>query len=229
MRRDQTPDAARENVKVLPAREAERKEMVRRQIAARGVRSEAVLEAMEVVPRHEFVPEGMERAAYDDTPLPIGHGQTISQPYMVALMTEALGAARGDRILEIGTGSGYQAAVLAQMGCDVDTVERNELLAGEARARLSRLGWPGVRVHVGDGTKGWVEAAPYRAILVTAGAPRVPESLKAQLDPDGGVLVIPVGEMGYQDLVRIVRKGSRFEQQNLGGCRFVPLTGEEGW
>lgn len=206
-----------------------RAEMVRRQLRGRGIRDARVLEAMGRVPRHAFVPEGQRGMAYDDTPLPIGQGQTISQPYMVALMTEALGLAGGGKVLEVGTGSGYQAAVLAELGCQVHTVEREPLLARAAARRLAALGYDAVRVHEGDGTLGLPGEAPFRGIVVTAGGPRVPEALKAQLDPDGGVLVIPVGDRGYQELVRITRRGEGFREENLGGCRFVPLVGEEGW
>jgi protein-L-isoaspartate(D-aspartate) O-methyltransferase len=206
-----------------------RKNMVRDQLASRGIHDSQVLEAMRRAPRHEFVPENVRAMAYDDTPLPIGKGQTISQPYMVALMSEALGLRGGERILEVGTGTGYQAAVLAEMRCDVHTIEREDVLAGEARERLRRLGYDHVSVYEGDGTLGLARKAPFRGIVVTAGGPRVPESLKLQLDSKGGVLVIPVGDRGYQELVRVVRKGNRFTEENLGGCRFVPLVGEEGW
>ncbi|MEW6487527.1 MAG: protein-L-isoaspartate(D-aspartate) O-methyltransferase [Thermodesulfobacteriota bacterium] len=206
-----------------------RREMVRRQLRARGIRDARVLEAMGRVPRHAFVSEGQRGMAYDDTPLPIGQGQTISQPYMVALMTEALGLGAGGKVLEVGTGSGYQAAVLAEMGCEVHTVEREPALAREAARRLAALGYGAVRVHEGDGTLGLPGEAPFRGIVVTAGGPRVPGALKAQLDPDGGVLVIPVGDRGYQELVRVTRRGGSYREENLGGCRFVPLVGEEGW
>jgi len=209
--------------------DALRRDMVRRQLRARGIRDARVLAAMGRVPRHAFVPEGQQGMAYDDTPLPIGQGQTISQPYMVALMTEALGLAGGEKVLEVGTGSGYQAAVLAELGCEVHTVEREPALAREAARRLAALGYDSVRVHEGDGTLGLPDEAPFRGIVVTAGGPRVPEALKAQLDPDGGVLVIPVGDRGYQELVRVTRRGSSFREEDLGGCRFVPLVGEEGW
>ena len=166
--------------------------------------------------------------AYEDTPLPIGRGQTISQPYMVAIMTEALQLRGGERVLEVGTGSGYQAAILAEMGCEVDTIERDCVLADEARERLERLGYLRVTVHCGDGTLGVPEQAPFAAIVVTAGGPRVPASLKGQLAV-GGVLVIPVGDRGVQDLVRVTRTAAGFREEDLGGCRFVPLVGEEGW
>ncbi|GAB6061428.1 protein-L-isoaspartate(D-aspartate) O-methyltransferase [Deferrisoma palaeochoriense] len=206
-----------------------RRQMVDTQIRARGIRDPRVLEAMARVPRHEFVPENLRHMAYDDSPLPIGGGQTISQPYMVALMTEALGLRGGEKVLEVGTGSGYQAAILAELGRDVVSIERDPELARQAAERLARLGYDRVRVVVGDGTLGLPEEAPFQAIVVTAGAPKVPPSLEAQLDPQGGVLVIPVGDRGIQELLRITRKGNRFLRENLGGCRFVPLVGEEGW
>ncbi|GAB4281929.1 MAG: hypothetical protein Kow0092_37070 [Deferrisomatales bacterium] len=207
-----------------------RHNMVRGQIEARGIRDPLVLRALERVPRHEFVPKHVVDMAYDDTPLPIGHGQTVSQPYMVALMTEALGLRGGEKVLEVGTGSGYQAAVLAEMGCEVHTIEREPELADTAEATLRRLGYGGrVTVHRGDGSLGLPAEAPFQGIVVTAGGPKVPEPLKQQLDPAGGVLVIPVGDRGYQELLRVTRRGNRFQQENLGGCRFVPLVGEEGW
>ncbi len=203
--------------------------MVRTQLEARGVRVPNVLAAFVAVPRHAFVPEAVRSLAYDDCPLPIGGGQTISQPYMVALMTEALGVGPGDRVLEVGTGSGYQAAILAEMGCRVHTVERDPALAAAAARRLARLGYDRVSVHRGDGTLGWPDAAPYRGVVVTAGGPRVPDPLRDQLDPGGAALVMPVGDRGLQELLRITRRGNRFSTENLGGCRFVPLVGEEGW
>jgi protein-L-isoaspartate(D-aspartate) O-methyltransferase len=208
---------------------ARRLAMVRDQIEARGIRDPRVVDALRTVPRHEFVPDVERSSAYDDTPLPIGRGQTISQPFMVALMTEALRLRGGERVLEVGTGSGYQAAVLAQLGCEVYTVERDPELAAGAAARLLRLGWDRVHVVVGDGTLGLPEQAPFQGIVVTAGSPRVPAAVRRQLDPQGGALVIPVGDRGYQELLRIERHGDDFRQENLGGCRFVPLVGEEGW
>jgi protein-L-isoaspartate(D-aspartate) O-methyltransferase len=206
-----------------------REAMVRHQIRDRGVRDADVLRAMGAVERHEFLPSGVRDSAYDDAPLPIGRSQTISQPYIVALMTEALGLRGGEKVLDVGTGSGYQAAVLGELGCRVHTIERDPILAREAAARLERLGYERVRVHEGDGTLGLPEEAPFRAIVVTAGGPRVPGSLEGQLDPEGGVLVMPVGERGYQELTRVVRRGNRLARENLGGCQFVPLIGKEGW
>ncbi len=203
--------------------------MVRAQIEGRGIRDQRVLEALGRVPRHLFVPETSRRAAYDDTPLPIGHGQTISQPYMVALMTEALRLRPGAKVLEVGTGSGYQAAVLAELGGEVHTVECIPELAEDARGRLLSLGYNSVRVHPADGTLGLPAEAPFEAVLVTAGGPRVPEPLREQLALDGGVLVIPVGDCLVQTLLRVTRRGKGYREEDLGGCRFVPLVGKEGW
>ncbi|MDF1552231.1 MAG: protein-L-isoaspartate(D-aspartate) O-methyltransferase [Deferrisomatales bacterium] len=206
-----------------------RRRMVRSQIEGRGVRDQRVLEALGRVPRHLFVPAISRRSAYDDTPLPIGHGQTISQPYMVALMTEALCLRPGAKVLEVGTGSGYQAAVLAELACEVHTVECIPALAEAARGRLLALGYNQVRVHSTDGSPGLPAEAPFAAVLVTAGGPRVPEPLRQQLAADGGVLVIPVGNRLVQILLRVTRHGSEYREEDLGGCRFVPLVGEEGW
>ena len=173
-----------------------RRLMVERQIAARGIRDERVLAAMGRVERHRFVPESIRGESYEDSPLPIGEGQTISQPFMVALMTEALLLEGGEKVLEVGTGSGYQAAVLAEMGCEVHTIERNPVLAARSRAVLEELGYRSVRVHEGDGTLGRPEEAPFRGIVVTAGGPRVPDSLLAQLDADGGRARHPGGQSG---------------------------------
>jgi protein-L-isoaspartate(D-aspartate) O-methyltransferase len=210
-------------------RTAEREEMVERQIARRGVRSEPVLRAMRRVPRHAFVPDSSQAAAYDDSPLPIGTGQTISQPYIVAYMTELLELESDDRVLEIGTGSGYAAAVLAEIVDEVFTVERHANLAETARKRFTDLGYENVHVREGDGTKGWPEAGPFDAIIVAAGGPQVPESLKHQL-AQGGRLVIPVGSSYSQQLLRIRRVGEEeWKTEMLSGVRFVPLVGEEGW
>ncbi|MBI5015124.1 MAG: protein-L-isoaspartate(D-aspartate) O-methyltransferase [Deltaproteobacteria bacterium] len=208
---------------------AQRLAMVLHQIEARGVRDPRVLRAMRDVPRHEFVPEAARASAYDDAPLSIGHGQTISQPFMVALMSEALRLPSGAKVLEIGTGSGYQAAILAEMLYEVHTIERDAELVAVARERLVRLGWPGVHVVVGDGTLGLPSEAPFDGILVTAGSPGVPLSLKQQLNRRSGALVIPVGDRNYQELLRIERNEEEFVEEKLGGCRFVPLVGEEGW
>ncbi len=207
-----------------------RQQMVDRQIVARGVKAEAVLDAIRAVPRHLFVPEAHRRSAYEDMALPIGEGQTISQPYMVALMTQALGVNAPGRVLEIGTGSGYQCAVLAEMGVEVFTIERIAHLASRVEARICSLEY-GDRVHfrVGDGSVGWPEEAPFDAIVVTAGAPSIPPALRDQLAV-GGRLVIPVGKHGYQDLLQLTRAESeKFDERRLCGCTFVPLLGEEGW
>jgi len=208
----------------------QREGMVRHQIAARGVRSKLVLDAMRKVPRECFLPEGEAPFAYDDSPLPIAAGQTISQPYIVAYMIDSMELERGDRVLEIGTGSGYAAAVLAEMGCEVYTVERIERLATQAEIVLKELGYTGVHVLHADGTLGWPDAAPFDGIVVAAAAPSVPEALKEQL-AIGGRLVIPVGSsLGYQELLRVSRTGDTdFETDYLCGVRFVPLLGEQGW
>jgi len=209
---------------------AERQRMVDDQILARGVRSEAVIDAMRRVPREEFLPEKLGEFAYEDTPLPIQAGQTISQPYIVAFMVEALGLKATDRVLEIGTGSGYAAAVIAEIADSVYTIEHIEELADHAQNVLARHGYANVEVRCGDGTLGWAEHAPYDAIVVAAGGPRVPESLKSQLKI-GGRLVIPVGaDQRVQELVRVTRVSeSSFESEDLADVRFVPLVGDEGW
>jgi protein-L-isoaspartate(D-aspartate) O-methyltransferase len=205
-----------------------RRRMVERQIAARGLKHQGVLAAMRKVPRHLFVDDRSRRHAYEDRPLSIGEGQTISQPYMVAIMTAALMPAGGDAVLEIGTGSGYQTAVLAELAAKVYTIERIASLQDGARKVLDELGYANVEFVVGDGTVGLAEHAPYEGILVTAGAPRVPEALKAQL-AERGRLVIPVGSRHYQELVRVTRKGESYYEETMEGCAFVPLIGEEGW
>ena len=201
-----------------------REEMVRTQIAARGVRDERVLAAMGKVPRHLFVPPAEREQAYTDHPVPIGEGQTVSQPYIVGLMSELLRVGAGDRVLEIGTGSGYQAAVLAAMGCHVYTIEIREALAAEAAQRLTALGFATVKVRAGDGYGGWPEAAPFAGIIVTAAPERVPRPLLDQLKP-GGRLVIPVGAF-YQQLKVIAREGDGFREEDVIPVRFVPMTGE---
>jgi protein-L-isoaspartate(D-aspartate) O-methyltransferase len=202
----------------------EREEMVTSQIAARGVRDPRTLAAMRKVPRHLFVPAASVSQAYEDYPLPIGHGQTISQPYIVAFMTEALSLRGGETVLEVGTGSGYQAAVLAEIAARVYTIEIVAPLAESAAALLKRLGYAHVEVRAGDGYLGWPEAAPFDAIMVTAAAPRIPEPLKAQLK-DGGRLVLPVGD-DWQELVVVTRTGDRFEERRVLPVRFVPMTGK---
>ncbi len=213
-----------------PAMQQERQRMVSEQIQARGVSSPQVLEAMRTVPRHVFMPEAERHAAYQDRPIPIGKGQTISQPYIVAYMTEALQLEGGEKVLEIGTGMGYQAAVLSRIASQVFTVERIKELADTARKHFAQLGYDNIELKLGDGTLGWEEQAPFEAIIVTAGGPRVPETFKSQLAM-GGRLVIPVGGRYYgQRLVRITRTGiDTFEEEELLGVAFVPLVGEAGW
>ncbi|HIP95704.1 MAG TPA: protein-L-isoaspartate(D-aspartate) O-methyltransferase [Anaerolineae bacterium] len=205
-----------------------RERMVRSQIEARGIRDPRVLAAMRQVPRHLFVPVHMRGAAYRDTPLPIGEGQTISQPYIVALMTEMLELTGEERVLEIGTGSGYQAAILGLLAREVYTVERLPDLARNAEEVLCQLGYTNVHVRVGDGTLGWPEHAPYEAIIVTAASPEIPSPLLDQL-ADGGRLVVPVGPRWTQTLVRVRREGDRFRKEYLTSVAFVPLVGEHGW
>src|SRR5262245_37444161 len=206
------------------SRDEARERMVKDQIEAREVRDPRTLAALRKVPRHLFVPEESQRLAYEDHPLPIGHGQTISQPYIVAFMTEALGLVGGETVLEVGTGSGYQAAVLAEIAARVYSIEIVEPLAREAAERLARLGYHNVEVRAGDGYVGWPEAGPFDGIMVTAAAPRIPEPLKQQLK-DGGRLVIPVGD-DYQELILVTRRGDRYEERNVLAVRFVPMTGE---
>jgi protein-L-isoaspartate(D-aspartate) O-methyltransferase len=201
-----------------------REEMVAAQIVARGVKDAATLAAMRKVPRHLFVPPEARAQAYEDHPLPIGHGQTISQPYIVAFMTEAAGLSGGETVLEIGTGSGYQSAVLAEIAARVFTIEIVAPLAAASAALLKQLGYANVSVRSGDGYLGWPEAAPFDAILVTAAAPRIPEPLERQLK-DGGRLVVPVGD-DWQELVVVTRRGERFEEKKLLPVRFVPMTGQ---
>ncbi len=205
-----------------------RRDMVERQIRGRGVRDSRVLEAMREVPRHLFVPQALPAAAYADEPLSIGEGQTISQPFMVAAMAEALELTGTERVLEIGAGSGYQAAVLSRLASEVIAIESRPLLAEAARERLARLGYDQVRIVVGDGTLGWPESAPYDAILVAAAAPAVPPPLIEQLS-EGGRLVIPLGSPEHQDLRRLRKRNGRIADQTLFACRFVPLVGRFAW
>src|SRR3954470_7815273 len=204
--------------------------MVEHQIARRGVRDDRVLRAMGEVPREVFLPAELIEFSYEDTPLPIDAGQTISQPYIVALMLEAAGLRPNDRVLEIGTGSGYAAAVLSRLCDEVFTIERHAELAEQARRRLRSLGCRNVEIRTADGTKGWPERAPFDAIIATAAGPSVPDHLRRQLGL-GGRLIIPVGEQNDQQrLIKLVRlSASRFDTQELGDVRFVPLIGEQGW
>ena len=208
--------------------EAARHEMVVRQLRGRGIRSDRVLNAMDSVPRHLFVPPEKIPSAYADEPLAIGERQTISQPFMVATMADALLLTGTERLLEVGGGSGYQAAVLSLLVRKVIAVESQSVLAVSARERLARLGYSNVRVEEGDGSMGWPLGAPYDAILVTAAAPSVPPPLFDQL-VEGGRLVIPVGSMDKQELIRIVKREGRPAQQSLLACQFVPLLGRFGW
>jgi protein-L-isoaspartate(D-aspartate) O-methyltransferase len=202
--------------------------MVEEQIVSRDVKDERVLAAMRKVPRHEFLPEAIRGMAYADNAIPLGEGQTISQPFMVALMSELLELTGAERVLEIGTGSGYQAAVLAELCEKVYTVERIKLLADRARATLDRLGYRSVAIKVYDGTYGWKEMAPFDAIMVTAGSPDVPAPLLDQLK-DGGRMVIPVGDRYGQTLLKIVKTPEGAVTQRSIPCVFVPLIGNHGW
>ncbi len=205
-----------------------REKMVKTQLIPRGIRSPRVLEAMRKVPRDRFVEEALSADAYGDHPLPIGQRQTISQPYMVALMTDALELTGKEHTLEVGTGSGYQTAVLAELSEKVYTVERIRALMVRARESLSELGYSNILFKAFDGTLGWEEYAPFDAIIVTAGAPTVPEPLKDQL-AEGGRLVIPIGDRVGQELIKVVKKQGAFSHERFGGCRFVDLIGVHGW
>ncbi len=206
----------------------QRNEMVTKQIIARGINDPRVVAAMRAVPRHLFVSEAMMDQAYGDFPLPIGEQQTISQPYIVAEMTQALQLTPDDRVLEIGTGSGYQAAVLAQIAFRVYTIERIYSLYTRTRKLFDTLRYHNIVTRYSDGTTGWRDESPFDAIIVTAGAPEVPGVLLNQL-ADGGRMVIPVGDRHSQDLIRLTRDAQGIHQTNLGGCRFVRLIGEHGW
>jgi len=205
-----------------------RDDMVKTQIEARGVSDPAVLAAMRTVPRHLFVSDALRDQAYGDFPLPIGYDQTISQPYIVAEMTEALQLNKDDRVLEIGTGSGYQAAVCAEIAYRVYTIERIHALYLKARRLFDELHYHNIVTRYSDGTAGWKEESPFDAIIVTAGAPEIPKTLVAQLAM-GGRMVIPVGDRFSQELVKLVRDEKGIRTASLGGCRFVKLVGEHGW
>lgn len=208
--------------------EKARKIMVERQLAGRGIRDRRVLEAMARVPRHLFIPEELRELAYADQPLPIDREQTISQPYIVALMTEALDLSEDAIVLEIGTGSGYQSAILAEISRMVYTVEKYPELLEKASKILGSCGYNNIVSKVDDGTMGWPEYKPYDAIIVTAGAPHVPQPLLDQL-AERGRLLVPVGDSTSQELLKLTRSQNGYSQQRLGGCRFVPLRGEHGW
>ena len=205
-----------------------REKMVTTQIEARGIRDQRVLEAMRKVPRHLFVSEALQDQSHGDFPLPIGEGQTISQPYIVAEMTQALELTKDDSVLEIGTGSGYQTAILAELAYRVYTIERVRKLFIAVRKTLDQLEYHNVVAKCSDGTLGWPEESPFDAIIVTAGAPKVPEALVEQLKV-GGRLVIPVGNRFSQSLLKIVKHEDAIDQLDLGGCRFVKLVGNHGW
>lgn len=208
--------------------EDKRRAMVDEQLIPRGISDHRVLDAFRKVPRHEFVPEKYRDSAYNDYPLPIGDNQTISQPYMVALMTECLRLSGASRALEVGTGSGYQTAILAEIAKEVYSVERFASLASAAQDILKKLGYINCIIRSGDGTLGWEEYAPYDGIVVTAGAPGIPESLVRQLK-DGGRLVIPIGRSFSQMLTVVEKKGRSISTTEVCGCVFVPLVGKEGW
>ena len=205
----------------------ERLDMVNDQIKARGIKDKRVLEAMVKVPRHLFVPEPYTKNAYEDTPLPIGLDQTISQPYIVAFMTEALMLKATDKVLEIGTGSGYQAAILAEICDSVYTIDIFKQLADRAEQTLNKLGYKNIRVKHGDGYQGWPEHAPFDAIIVTCAPSDIPQPLKDQL-AEGGRMIIPVGDSGIQQLILLVRKNGRIMQESVLPVRFVPMINEKG-
>lgn len=206
----------------------ERNRMVEEQLASRDITDPRVLNAMRSVPRHRFVEPGQEDLAYTDQPLPIGWQQTISQPYIVALMTQALELSPEDKVLEIGTGSGYQAAVLAELARTVYTIEKVESLLQRAQAILETLGYDNIVSKLHNGTQGWPEHAPYDVIMVTAGAPEIPRPLLDQMK-EGGKMVIPVGDQTLQEMLRVTRQNGNVQMEKIGGCRFVPLRGEHGW
>jgi len=205
-----------------------RKQMVQRQIAARGITDERLLDAMLRIPRHLFTGEEQRSRAYDDMALSIGTGQTISQPYIVANMTELLSLEGGEKVLEIGTGSGYQTALLAELAREVFTVERLKNLSDRALKVLSSLGYDNVTFAVGDGTLGWQEKAPFDRIVITAATPDIPQPLVKHLG-EGGILVAPVGDRFSQNLIRAVKKGDSLDKEHHTPCVFVPLVGEHGW
>ena len=206
-----------------------REKMVEEQLAIRGITDPRVLIAMRLIPRHLFVDKGFWGRAYGDHPLPIGHEQTISQPYMVALMTQVLQTKEDHKVLELGTGSGYQAAVLARLVKKVFTIERHGALARRAREVFDKLSIDNIATRIGDGTIGWNAYAPFDAIVVTAGSPDIPQPLLDQLSEDGGRLAIPVGGQGFQQLKVITREEDSFSSREEVGCSFVPLVGKHGW
>ncbi len=205
-----------------------REKMVKNQLITRGIKDKKILQAMSKIPRHLFIEDALYGEAYNDHPVPIGEKQTISQPYIVALMTEALELKGDENTLEIGTGSGYQTAILAELSSRVYSIERIKSLLGNARKLLSQLGYDNILFKAFDGTLGWKEYAPFDAIMVTAGAPHLAKPLIDQL-ADNGRMIIPVGDRYSQELIKVVRKGKELEQESLGGCRFVNLIGAHGW
>ncbi len=205
--------------------EALRKEMVEQQLIARGILDKRVLDAFYKVPRHEFIPDDVRKSSYADYPLSIGMGQTISQPYMVAIMTELLGLEGDEKVLEIGTGSGYQAAILSMLCKDVFSIERHEALATKTKETIERLGYRNVFIKIGDGTQGWKENSPFDRIIITAAASKVPEPLLEQLN-DPGKLIIPIGSGFSQILTVLDKKNKRIETSQSCGCVFVPLIGK---
>lgn len=223
-----TSTPIRRTLHLMDAYESDRKEMINRQIAGRGLRDPRLLAAFEAVPRHMFVPEEYRHYAYEDGPLPIGHHQTISQPYIVAFMTHLLELTGREHVLEVGTGSGYQAAILSHLAAEVHTVEMIPELFAQAEKVLSELGCANVHCHLADGSLGWAEFAPYDGILVTAAAPSVPQTLMSQL-AEGGRLVLPVGDRGYQELEIWRKVNGEFKCRPSLGVAFVPLRGEYGW
>jgi protein-L-isoaspartate(D-aspartate) O-methyltransferase len=208
--------------------ERDRLAMVDEQLRRRGISDARVLAAMGKIPRHLFVPRDYQDSAYEDRPLSIGEGQTISQPYMVAIMTQSLELKGGERVLEIGTGSGYQAAILAELARELYTVERIPSLAQSAQQALRGQGYKNIFFRTGDGSKGWPEEAPFDGIIVTAGAPEIPQAFRSQL-AEGGRLVIPTGPRYTQTLYKLTRKGDHFTEEDITGCVFVPLVGDYGW
>jgi len=202
--------------------------MVKTQLIPRGIKDERVINAMRKIPRHLFVGEHIQHRAYEDMALSIGEGQTISQPYMVANMTELLELKGNEKVLEVGTGSGYQAAILAELAKEVFTIDRVDALARKAKERLESIGYKNVHFRTGDGTMGWPENAPYDRIIVTAGAPKVPDPLLEQLS-ENGIIVAPVGDRFSQQLVKVKKSGGKISEQYLTPCVFVPLIGKYGW
>jgi len=204
-------------------------QMIQQQVVERGITDERVINALRMVPRQRFFPQEAREEAFADRAAPIGHGQTISQPYIVALMTQRLAPGETDKVLELGTGSGYQTAILAKLGGQVYSMERLKPLLDDAWERLMDMGVRNVHFRFGDGTKGWPEEAPFDRILITAGAPELPKNLLLQQLKDGGIAVLPIGPQDRQVLVEVHRRGERLDTTEVCGCRFVKLIGEEGW